>query len=62
MPVPEMPKPLVPNTLIYPSTETETTYKNVILISNEVQEYQQFIDSANSSTFPIVYSKIASKT
>ena len=48
--------------LIYPSTETVTTYTNVLLISNEVQEYQQFIDSANPSTFPIVYSKTVSKT
>ena len=36
-------------------------YKNVLLIDNSVPEYQQFVSSANSSTFPIVYSKSSTK-
>jgi len=34
----------------------------VLLIDRSVQEYQQFIDSANTDTFPIVYSIMSSKT
>jgi hypothetical protein len=34
----------------------------VLLICSEVQDYQTFVDSAKSSTFPIVYSVTSSKT
>jgi hypothetical protein len=54
--------PNLPETLIYPFTELKTPYTNVLLISNEVQEYKQFVESVNSSTFPIVYSIGSSKT
>ena len=36
-------------------------YINVLLIDNTVTNYQQLIDSANSYTFPIVYSTSSSK-
>ena len=52
-----------PTPLVYPSpTEGQTQYNNVLLICSEVQDYQTFVDSANSSTFPIVYSVTSSKT
>jgi hypothetical protein len=49
--------------LVYPSPiESQPPYTNVLLINREVQDYQQFIDSANSSTFPVVYSNRCSKS
>jgi hypothetical protein len=60
-PLQKLLEPSLPS-LIYPSTESFSQFNNVLLISSEVQEYQQFVDSANSSTFTIVYSVNASKT
>ena len=49
--------------LIYPSIAFgQTQYTNVLLIDNQVPSYQTFVDSANSSTLPIVYSVMSSKT
>ena len=54
---------LKPTALVYPSfIEGQTQFSNVLLINRQVQEYQQFIDSANSSTFPIAYSVGSSKS
>ena len=46
--------------LIYP--ENNNSYKNVLFIDNSVENYQTFVDSVNSDTFPIVYSAGSSKT
>jgi hypothetical protein len=35
---------------------------NLLLIDNRVKDYQKFVDSVNSSTFPFVYSISSSKT
>jgi len=51
-----------PRALIYPTPVEGHQYKNVLLIDSSVMEYQQFIDSANADTFPIVYSIMSSKT
>jgi len=51
-----------PSALISPTAIQGNEYKNVLLIDKSVQEYQQFIDSANTDTFPIVYSVMSSKT
>ena len=51
-----------PRALICPTAVEGQQYKNVLLIDKSVQEYQQFIDSANADTFPIVYSIMSSKT
>ena len=37
-------------------------FSNIMLIDNNVIDYQVLVDSANSSTFPIVYSFMSSKT
>jgi alpha-tubulin suppressor-like RCC1 family protein len=34
---------------------------NLLLIDNTVPEYQTFVDSANSNTFPVVYSRSSTK-
>ena len=51
-----------PSELIYPTDIEGQQYTNVLLIDKSVQEYQQFIDSVNADTFPIVYSSMSSKT
>jgi YVTN family beta-propeller protein len=55
-----------PMPLIYPRVQPfhsgENTYTNVLLIDHSVPDYQTFVDSVNSSTFPIVYSTTSSKT
>ncbi len=43
-------------------SEGDEQLTNVLLIDNGVKDYQTFIDSVNSSTFPIVYSTSSSKT
>ena len=55
--------------LIYDQTITPLTYptivgpySNVLLIDCTIPDYQKFVDSANASTFPIVYSQFSSKT
>ena len=48
---------------IYPPIAPgQTQYTNVLLISNTVNSYIQFVNSANENTFPIVYSTSSSKT
>ena len=42
--------------LIYNNTLDTSTIQNVLLISSSVYESQLFYDSANSNTFPIIYS------
>jgi hypothetical protein len=41
--------------LVYNDNMDATVIKNVLLIDNTVQEYQQFVDGCNANTFPIVY-------
>jgi hypothetical protein len=56
---------LLPQTaLIYPpfADTSYNQYKNVLLIDNTTPSYQTFVDSANNSTFPIVYSRDCSGT
>ena len=38
------------------------TYTNILLVSDQVREYQTIVDSVNANTFPIVYSSNSSKT
>ena len=47
--------------LIYPEIIEHHNYTNVLLIDSQVPDYQTFVDSVNSSTFPIVYSTSSSK-
>ena len=49
---------------IYPEIAegVQNLFTNVLLIDRQVPDYQQFVDSVNSSTFPIVYSTMSSKT
>ena len=46
--------------LIYNDTNT-TTIKNVILIDDSVKNYNLFVNSCNTETFPIVYSQSSDK-
>ena len=48
--------------LVYPTFTSIDAYTNVLLIDRSVSGYQIFVDSANSTTFPIVYSADSSKT
>ena len=49
--------------LIYPQiTSGQNQFTNVLLICDDVTDYQIFVDSVNSSTFPIVYSVLSLKT
>ena len=49
--------------LIYTEIPGDTTqFNNVLLIDSSVQNYETFVNSVNSSTFPIVYSATSSKT
>jgi hypothetical protein len=48
--------------LIYPPVSGENNFSNILLIDSSVPNYQQFVSSVNSSTFPIVYSNDCSKT
>jgi len=50
------------DSLIYPTIFGENNFSNILLIDSSVPQYQQFVNSANSSTFPIVYSNACSKT
>ena len=67
--------PSVTNALIYPQISkgvpfiypeivegVQNQFTNVLLIDRQVPDYQLFVDSVNSSTFPIVYSTSSSKT
>ena len=47
--------------LVY-SNATQSPLENLLLVSTEVQEYQQFIDSANATTFAVAYSRMSYKT
>ena len=50
-----------PVPLIYPEITEHHNFINVLLIDSQVPDYQTFVDSVNSSTFPIVYSTSSSK-
>ena len=52
--------PIVP--LVYTDISGINQYTNVLLIDNSVADYQIFVDSANSSTFPVVYSTGSTKS
>ena len=52
--------PILP--LIYPEiVGGQNSFTNILLIDNSIPSYQTFVDSANSATFPIVYSVASSK-
>jgi len=51
-----------PAPLVYPEITKENQFTNVLLIDNSVNDYQTFVESVNSSTFPIVYSIMSNKT
>jgi DNA-binding beta-propeller fold protein YncE len=57
-------KNIRPMPLIYPKkNDIEINqFTNILLIDIQVPSYQTFVDSVNSSTFPIVYSIRSSKT
>jgi hypothetical protein len=46
--------------LIYDPTKITNNLKNILLISNLVKDYNIFVNSANSETFPIVFSDYSS--
>ena len=48
--------------LTYPDIQEEHSFTNVLLVDSIVKDYQVFVDSVNSSTFPIVYSSNSSKS
>jgi len=48
-------------TLSYPDIQSGHSFTNVLLIDSQVTNYQVFVDSVNSSTFPIVYSSVTTK-
>jgi len=48
--------------LIYSEITPTNIFTNILLIDRRVRDYQQFVNSANSTTFPIVYSTNSSKT
>ena len=50
----------IPSALVYPANTTGR--KNILLIYNGVKDAQTFADSANDSTFPIIYSSTSKKT
>lgn len=47
--------------LIHPEITDQHIFTNVLLIDSNVKNYEQIVDSVNSSTFPIVYSTTSSK-
>jgi len=53
-----------PTPFVYPEIKGENQHQitNVLLIDSHVKDYQTFVDSVNSNTFPIVYSIHSSKT
>ena len=58
---------LFPNknsSLVYPSLLNldVTKIQNILLIDSSTPNYQVFVDSVNSTTFPIVYSVVSKKT
>jgi hypothetical protein len=57
----EYKKNVKPKPLIYPENNGNKI-TNVLLIDSNVKNYQTFVDSVNSYTFPIVYSNMSSKT
>jgi len=48
--------------LIFPEIIGQNQFTNILLIDSQVNNYQQFVDSVNSNTYPIVYSISSSKT
>ena len=59
----EYPKKNQPTPLIYSEIiGDQHQFTNILLIDSQVKNYQTFVNSVNSSTFPIVYSILSSKT
>ena len=54
---------LSPIPLVYPDIKNldKNQITNILLIDNNVENFNIFVDSVNSNTFPIVYSGISSK-
>ena len=50
-----------PTQLVHPEIQLGLSFTTVLLIDSEVVDYKVFVDSVNSSTFPIVYSSNSSK-
>jgi hypothetical protein len=49
--------------LIYPEINgSQNQFTNILLIDSDVPNYQIFVDSVNTNTFPIVYSVFSLKT
>ncbi len=51
-----------PSQLVHPEIQQGHSFTNVLLVDSIVKDYQVFVDSVNSSTFPIVYSSNSSKS
>ena len=49
------------DSLIYPTISIGNNFSNILLIDSLVVNYQQIVNSVNSSTFPIVYSNTCSR-
>lgn len=48
--------------LIYPEINgSQNQFTNILLIDSDVPNYQIFVDSVNTNTFPIVYSVFSLK-
>jgi len=49
--------------LIHPEIIGEQNqFTNVLLVDSDIPNYQTFVDSVSSSTFPILYSAMSCKT
>jgi len=51
-----------PTQLVHPEIQSGHSFTNVLLVDSIVKDYTVFVDSVNSSTFPIVYSSNSSKS
>ena len=51
-----------PSLLVHPDIQAGHSFTNVLLVDCQVTDYQVFVDAANPSTFPIVYSSHSSKS
>ena len=51
-----------PKPLVYPEITSGSNYTCLLLIDSSVKNYEVFVNSVNSTTFPIVYSSSSSPT
>ena len=51
-----------PTQLVHPEIQSGHSFTNVLLVDSIVKDFTVFVDSVNSSTFPIVYSSNSSKS